>query len=93
MMKMIILCFDISNDKLRRKFVKYITKFGYRLQYSVYEINNSAKILNNIRHDIKNKFEKSFVQTDSVLIFTLPKSCEILRFGYAKNDESDIIIV
>ncbi len=90
---MIVLSFDISDDKLRRKFVKHITKFGHRIQYSVYEIDNSAKILNNIQHDIINKFEKSFQQTDSVLIFNLSKLCEIRRFGYAKHEEKDIIIV
>lgn len=90
---MLILSFDISDDKLRRKFVKYITKFGHRLQYSVYEIDNSAKILKNISSDITNKYEKLFGQSDSVLIFNLSEMCKITRFGYAKNDISDIIIV
>lgn len=90
---MIIISYDIQDDKLRRKFSKYITKYGYRLQYSVYEIDNSAKILANIIADIKNKFEKLFSQADSIIIFRLSNSCEVIRFGYAVNDQSDIIIV
>lgn len=90
---MIVISYDIREDKLRRDFSKYIKKYGYRLQYSVYEINNSPKILTNIITGIKNRFEKSFSQTDSIIIFKLSNTCEIIKFGYAKNDESDIIIV
>lgn len=55
---MIIVSYDISDDKLRTKFAKYLLKFGHRLQYSVFEIDNSRRILDNIISDLKNKFEK-----------------------------------
>ena len=90
---MVVVGYDISNDKLRTKFAKYLSRFGHRLQYSVFEIDNSEKIVNNIVNDLKNKYEKSFSQEDSVIIFKLSSSCEVLRFGYAKNDEKDFIII
>ena len=90
---MVVVSYDISNDKLRTKFAKYLWRFGHRLQYSVFEIDNSEKIVNNIVNDLKNKYEKSFSQEDSVIIFKLSSSCEVLRFGYAKNDEKDFIII
>lgn len=90
---MVFVSYDISNDKLRTKFAKYLSRFGHRLQYSVFEIDNSEKIVNNIVNDLKNKYEKSFSQEDSVIIFKLSSSCEVLRFGYAKNDEKDFIII
>lgn len=90
---MVVVSYDISNDKLRTKFAKYLSRFGHRLQYSVFEIDNSGKIVNNIVNDLKNKYEKSFSQEDSVIIFKLSSSCEVLRFGYAKNDEKDFIII
>ena len=90
---MVVVSYDISNDKLRTKFAKYLSRFGHRLQYSVFEIDNSEKIVNNIENDLKNKYEKSFSQEDSVIIFKLSSSCEVLRFGYAKNDEKDFIII
>lgn len=90
---MVVVSYDISNDKLRTKFAKYLSRFGHRLQYSVFEIDNSEKIVNNIVNDLKNKYEKSFSQEDSVIIFKLLSSCEVLRFGYAKNDEKDFIII
>jgi CRISPR-associated endoribonuclease cas2 len=90
---MVIVSYDISNDKLRTKFAKYLSRFGHRLQYSVFEIDNSERIVDNIVNDLKNKYEKSFSQEDSVIIFKLSSSCEVLRFGYAKNDEKDFIII
>ena len=51
------------------------------------------RILDNIISDLKNKYEKKFSQEDSVMIFKLSSSCEVLRFGYAKNDEKDFIII
>ncbi len=90
---MIIVSYDISDDKLRTKFAKYLLKFGHRLQYSVFEIDNSRRILDNIISDLKNQFEKRFTQSDSVIIFKLSSSCEVLRFGYARNDESDFMII
>ena len=63
------------------------------MQYSVFEIDNSNRILDNIVTDIKNRFEKCFTQQDSVMVFKLSASCEVLRFGYAKNDENDFFII
>ena len=90
---MVIISYDIANDKKRNKFSKYIRKFGNRLQYSVYEIDNSERILENIICDIKNKFMKVFDQTDSVYVFHLSKTCKIDKFGYAANEDKDIIII
>lgn len=40
--------------KKRARFNKYIKKFGHILRYSVYEIDNSERILNNIVTDLDN---------------------------------------
>ncbi len=90
---MILISYDISNDKLRTKFSKYLSKYGHRLQYSVFQIENSNRILTNIVLDLENKFCKKFEQSDSVYIFNLSSSCKIKKYGYAKNEEKDIMIV
>ena len=90
---MLIVSYDITDNKLRTHFSKFLSKFGGRLQYSVFEIRNSDRILENIVLHINKRFAKRFSQADSVIIFNLSKQCEILRFGYAKNDESDLLII
>lgn len=89
---MLIISYDISDNKKRANFAKYIKKFGYRLQYSVYNIDNSAKILNNIITEIENKFKPLFEETDSIYIFNIHNN-DIKRYGYASHEESDLIII
>ncbi|HNW97399.1 MAG TPA: CRISPR-associated endonuclease Cas2 [Bacteroidales bacterium] len=90
---MLLVSYDISDDKLRTRFSKFLGKFGYRLQYSVFEIKNSDRILENITTQIEKYFGKQFDQTDSVIIFILNKTCEKIKFGYAKNSDEDLIII
>ncbi len=90
---MLLISYDISNNKLRTKFSKFLEQYGGRMQYSVFEIRNSPRLLKVIQLEIKDRFEPQFSQTDSVIIFQMSKQCKITRFGYAKNDENDLIII
>lgn len=90
---MLIISYDIANDKLRTRFSKFLSKFGGRLQYSVFEIRNSDRVLENITIQIKYDFEKKFSQTDSIIIFDLSRNCKIISYGYAKNNETDLMII
>lgn len=90
---MILISYDISNDKLRTKFSKYIRKYGPRIQYSVYEIDNSPRILDNIISEINHRFMPLFEETDSILIMNLSKSSEIIKMGYAIHEDEELIIV
>ena len=89
---MYLVLYDIGSNKLRTHFSKYLEKYGRRLQYSVFEIKNSSRILNNIKTDIENKFEKRFCQGDSVLIFSVPDTACVGRFGYPVNEDTDLVI-
>ena len=90
---MVLVSYDISNNKKRAKFSKYIQKFGERLQYSVYQIENSERILENIIADLNNHFLKTFDESDSVYIFKLSASCEVFKYGYAKHEDDELLIV
>ena len=73
---MILVSYDISNDKVRTKFAKFLSKFGFRLQYSVFEIHNSEAVLSNIENEIQNGYMKAFTEEDSVIIFNLSATCK-----------------
>ena len=90
---MIIISYDIQDNKLRTKFSKYIKRFGNRIQLSVYEIDNSDRILNNIISDINNQFMSDFSEADRVLILNLSKTCEVVKLGFAIHEDSDLILV
>lgn len=90
---MVIVSYDISDDKVRTRFSKYLEKYGHRIQYSVFEIDNSERVLDNIVNDIKNRFERSFSQKDSVVIFVMSNWCKTIKMGYAANNNKDLILV
>ena len=90
---MLIIDYDIRDNKLRTRFSKFIKKYGHRLQYSVFEIDNSKKILDNIKKVITKSFEQEFDQVDSVMIIETSENCKITRWGYAKNDDSSVIVL
>ena len=90
---MLLVSYDISDDKLRTRFSKFLKKYGYRLQYSVFEIKNSTKYLENIQAQIESQFSKEFGQTDSIIIFQMSSTCKITKYGYSRNDDSELIIV
>lgn len=90
---MLIVSYDISDDKVRTKFSKFLEKFGFRLQYSVFKVKNSQRILNNIMAEIEGVYSNKFIETDSVIIFSMSKQCKVCSYGYAKNEEKDLIIV
>lgn len=90
---MLLLSYDISKDRTRTRFSKFLDKYGRRLQYSVYEIRNSPRVLQNIRTKIELEYSKQFTGADSIVIFQI---CEgdkkkVVRYGYAQNEEQEVV--
>ena len=90
---MLLVTYDFRNDKIRTKFSKFLKKFGRRIQYSVFEIENSTRILKNIQSEIELKYKPYFSSVDSVLIFSVCNGCikKVGRFGSHVNEEKDVI--
>ena len=90
---MLLVAYDISNNKLRTRFAKFLSKFGGRLQYSIFEIKNSPRILSIVMDEIEGEFAKQFGETDSIIIFNMSKQCKMTRYGYAKNMDEGLIFI
>lgn len=91
---MLIVSYDFTDNYIRGRFSKFLKKFGGKIQYSVYEIKNSPRILQNILDEIELSYKKDFSGADSVLIFPICESCKkkIFRYGYAENEEKEVIV-
>lgn len=88
---MIIVSYDIADDKLRGRFAKMLTKNGaIRLQYSVYEINNTKRVIDNILILIETKFSKQFSGADSIVIFDVGNR-NIRKYGNAIHRDKDVV--
>ena len=88
----IIVAYDISDDKLRNRFSKFLEQYGIRIQYSIFEIQNSSRVLGLIRSKIEGQFEKQFKMTDSILIFKTDDS-RTVKYGNAIHRDSDIVFI
>lgn len=88
---MYIISYDISDDLLRARFSKMLSQNGaIRLQYSVYEVNNSKRVLDNLIVKIDSLFAKHFGGGDSVLLFDVPSS-SVRKYGNALHRDVDVV--
>ena len=90
---MIIITYDISNTKIRTKFHKFLKKHGRPIQYSVFEIKNSPRLLNMIILEVEKVYKPKFTMADSILIIPISKAdqSKIVRYGQAVSEEEEIL--
>lgn len=87
----LLISYDIRNNKLRTQFAKMLMRNGaIRLQYSVYEANNTERILNNLKIMIEEEFSKKFSGEDSVIIFEVDK-VKLHKYGNAIHRDKDVV--
>ena len=87
---MLVISYNICDDKLRTRFAKMLTKNGaIRLQLSVYEVNNTDRVLNNLMVLIDD-FAKKFEGDDSVIIFDV-SAVKLTKYGNAIHRDTDIV--
>ena len=88
---MLVISYDIKDDKVRTRFSKMLTRNGaIRLQYSVYEINNTERVMKNLLVLIEDKFSKEFGGDDSVIIFDV-SSIKLKKYGNAIHRDQDVV--
>ncbi len=42
---------------------------------------------------LRSEFEKKFGETDSIIVLNLSKQCKVTKYGYAQNDDEELIII
>jgi CRISPR-associated protein Cas2 len=69
----ILICYDISDNKRRRKVYKLLESYGIRTQYSIFELEVNKFEKDNIKEKILNILDQ---ETDRIYFFTLCKECK-----------------
>ncbi len=92
---MLIVAYDIHDNKTRAKFSRLLKKFGRMLQYSVYEIKNSERILRILTTEIEMTFAPKFTGADSILIIPISKahSDKVIRYWQPAMEEEEILFL
>lgn len=87
---MVIISYDISDDKMRTNFSKMLKKHGaIRLQFSVYEAVNTKRIIENLVAKIES-YSKHFTADDSVIIFDVDVD-KLTKYGCAIHRDQPIV--
>lgn len=87
---MIIICYDIKDDKVRSNFAKLLERNGaIRLQYSVYEVNNTKRISDTLLLKIE-QYAKKFTGADSIIVFN-SNYIQIKKYGNAIHRDQDVV--
>ena len=60
--------------------------------YMDYEFNNTKRLIDNIRENIKHKFAKLFTEDDSVVIFEVNTE-KTEKYGNAIHRDKDIVFL
>ena len=85
---LVLVIYDISNDKKRRELVKYLQSYVGRVQRSAFECIMTKKLYKNLVKDIKKYMD---TKTDSIRIYKLNRDNKILNFGVNKLTDLDEI--
>lgn len=87
---MIIVSYDISDDKVRNRFAKMLKKNGaIRLQFSVYEVENTKRIVDNLMVKIE-AYAKHFTADDSVVVFDVGAD-KVKKYGNAIHRDKSVV--
>lgn len=91
-MNYLIVAYDISSNKLRGQFSRFLEKHGVRLQYSVFEVKASTRNLNLIKSKIESQFAKRFSGADSILIFKA-NTGDTVKYGNAIHRDQELLLL
>lgn len=88
-----LICYDITEDAVRSKIVRYLEALACRLQYSVFSCNLNGKDAVKVWQDLLAIVEES--EGGSVLMTPLCKSCEknLKLSGKPLEEEKGFLIV
>ena len=87
---MIVVCYDISDNKRRNKMVKLLERHLFRVQRSVFE----AMLTNQKTDQLKRELSQFAKEDDNIRIYKINGSGDVSVYGsaYQLEDEEVIII-
>lgn len=87
-----IISYDIGDDRWRARFTRMLVKHGaIRLQYSVYEVANTKRVMDNLTANIE-AWAKHFTLDDSVIIFDVDEN-KMIKYGNAIHRDKPVVFL
>ena len=87
--KLVLVIYDITDNKRRYKFVKLLEKYGIRVQKSAFEM-----ILDNSRYmSLTSLIPKYIDPSDNVRVYRLPIKGDVKSWGSDLPEQEEVIII
>lgn len=88
-----VICYDITDDKRRRKIFELLKDHGQRVQYSIFECELDEKTFLKLKHKLKCIMDSD----DSIIIYPLCENCinKVVAMGFYigyKDEKSGFIL-
>ena len=90
---MYVICYDITETKIRNKIFKELKNYGEHTQYSVFECDISKKQLQILIRKLKAHLKGE--EEGNIRIYSLCEKCYAQRkvLGKVENEDEDIIVL
>ena len=86
---LVVIIYDISDNRRRAKLSKYLQGYGFRVQRSSFEAILDKKVYNKLIKGIPPIITKE----DNVKLYKLSGSCEVKSWGTTKEVEDEEVII
>jgi CRISPR-associated protein Cas2 len=90
---LVMISYDVVEDKKRLKLMKFLKDYGNRIQKSVFECNLSPKTYDHVKSGVEGMINK---RKDRVRYYRICKGCvdkvEISGWGEVTEDEEFVLI-
>lgn len=87
--KLILVIYDITDNKRRYRFVKFIEKYGQRVQKSAFELILDNSLYTRLLKEIPRHISPE----DNIRVYKLPLNGEVTAWGSKITDEEEVIII
>lgn len=85
----ILIIYDITDDKHRRNLVKILSSFGLRVQKSAFEARLNKRQYNKLL----SKIEKFYRDSDNIRIYRLQEYEEVRVYGNEDYSAEEVIVI
>lgn len=87
--RLVLVIYDITDNKRRGKFVRFLEKYGVRVQKSAFEMIIDSSKYNKLISEIPGCIEPE----DNIRIYRIPVAGEVLAFGSENIEKEEVIII
>ena len=86
---LVLVIYDISDNKRRTKFVKLLNGYGFRVQKSAFE----AIVTKKIYQQLLNAVQNFAVDDENIRVYKIIGYSEVHSFGTYRNIEDEEVII